>query len=479
MRHIILFLFLGYNLQVKAQSKQFVETIGWTEKKIELNTITNRTKQSSCTFVVSSDSIRAFVFTGVQLKLMKQFSLARRENARVLGGFMRDSSVYMFTEHAQRGVLLCTAMNVVTDSIKTSFIRLDMSRERAVSYISAGNHFVYITANARTRELSLYNFTNDQPGGVRFQFPEGWWRDLRSGFWGRSLQLEPVNEEGNIELDELVKNNKLYIRNDTVLLVMNNHIDSTHVISFDLKQIQVENWIIEHNPGKRLLKPVLYSDNSFLFRNKLYYVRATSDSLMVQVADLFSGQIIKTFTTERRDEITWKNTPFMEERIVDNKRKEPKDLSKTSSLLRRMVEGNAVIMARPFGNDQVEVVVGSYEKTSTTTNVGGYSGFNSMPYGGYGSYGGYPTTVVRTPYYNPGRYIRSTWTNTVHFKTLLNASNFSHVEGEPGSTANERIDRYTAKMKIDPESESLFTTYGQSYYAYYDKAGYKLVVLKF
>lgn len=476
MRPIILFLFLCYSLQVKAQSKQFVETIGWTEKKIELNTITNRTKQSSCTFVVSTDSIRAFVFTGAQLKLMKQFSLPRMANERVLGGFMRDSSVYMFTEQTARGVLHCTAMNVVTDSIKTSFIRLDMSRERAVSNISAGNHFVYITANARTRELSLYNFTNDQPGGIRFQFPDELWRDLRSGFWGRNFQLETINQEGNIDLEALVKNNKLYISNDTVLLVMNNHIDSTQVISFDLKQITVENWLIEHNAGKRLLKPVPYSDNSYMFRNKLYYVRATSDSLLVQVADLFSGRILKTFSTERGDEINWKNTPFMEERVVDNKRKDPKDLSKTSSLLRKMVEGNALIMAKPFGNDQVEVMVGSYEKTTTTTNVGGYPAMSNMP---YGSYGGYGTPMMRTPYYNPGRYIRSTWTNTVHFKTLLNASNFSHVEGEPGSTANERIDRFTAKMKIDPESESLFTTYGQSYYAYYDKAAYKLVVLKF
>ncbi|HEY8893198.1 MAG TPA: hypothetical protein VIM79_00170 [Niastella sp.] len=476
MRPLILFLFLCYSFLVKAQSKQFVETIGWTEKKIELNTITNRTRQSSCTFVVSSDSIRAFVFTGVQLKLMKQFSLPRMANERVLGGFMRDSSVYMFTEQAARGVLHCTAMNVVTDSIKNSFIRLNMSQERTVSYISAGYHFVYITANARTRELTLYNFTNDRPGGIRFQFPDELWRDLRSGFWARTIQLENMNQEGNIEMDDLVKNNKLYISNDTVLLIMNNHIDSTHVISFDLKNIQVENWLIEHNAGKRFAKPVPYADNSFLFRNKLYYVRATGDSLLVQVADVFTGEINKTFTTERRDEITWKNTPFMEERIVDNKRKDPKDLSKTSSLLRRMIEGNAVIMARPFGNDQVEVMVGSYEKTITTTNVGGYPSISNMPYGGYGGYG---TPMMRSPYYNPGRYIRSTWTNTVHFKTLLNAVSFAHVEGEPGSTANERIERFTAKMKIDPQSESLFTTYGQTWYAYYDKAGYKLVVLKF
>src|SRR5690349_8394141 len=98
MRPIIFFLLLCCRMQLMAQSKQFVEFIGWTEKKIELQTISNRTKQSSCTFVVSSDSIRAFVFTGQQLRLMKQFGLARKGREKLLGGFMRDSSVYMFTE---------------------------------------------------------------------------------------------------------------------------------------------------------------------------------------------------------------------------------------------------------------------------------------------------------------------------------------------------------------------------------------------
>jgi hypothetical protein len=365
---------------------------------------------------------------------------------------------------------------VVTEEKKETFSRLD-GRERLIAYVSAGNHFVYITANYRTKELSMFNFTSDQPGtGMRYQFSDGLWRDLRARSWGGIIQLEVMDREGEPDLDALVKNNKLYVKNDTVLLVMNNHIDSTYIMSFDLKQLNAETWLIEHNPGKRAPKNVVYSDNSYLYRDKVYYVRATTDSLLVQVADLFTGEIKKTFSTERRDNITYKNTPFMEERIVDDKRKDPKDLSKTSSLLRKMVDGNAVIMAKPFGNDQVEVVVGSYEKTVTTTSVGGYSGFNSMPYGGYGGYG---TPMVRTPYYNPGRYIRSTWTNSVHFKMLLNAATFLHVEGEPGSSVNERIDRFTSKMKIAPESESLFTTYGQPYYAYYDKAGYKLVVLKF
>lgn len=471
----LLFFFTGF--QVMGQSKQFVEFIGWTEKKIELQTISNRTKQSSCTFVVSSDSIRAFVFTGQQLRLMKQFGLARKGREKLLGGFMRDSSVYMFTEQAEKGVMHCTAFNVITEEKKETFIRLDMSRERTVTCISAGNHFVYVTANYRTRELSFYNFVNEQPGtGLRYQFSDAFWRDLRSRSWSRNIQLDVLDQEGDVDLEVLARSNKLYITNDTLLLVMNNRIDSTYITSFDLKQFKADSWLVEHNPGRQAAKRIAYSDNSFLFRNKLYYVCATNDSLLIQVADVYTGEILKTFSTERRDDITFKNTPFMEERTVDERKKDPKDLSKTSSFLRRMVDGNAMIMAKPFGNDQIEVMVGSYEKTIANTSVGGYPGFNSMPYG-------YSPTMMRSPYYgnnyNPGRYIRSTWTNSTHFKMLLNGANFAHVQGEPGSSVNERIDRYTSKMKIDPDSESLFVTYGQHYYAYYDKGAYKLVVLKF
>ncbi|MCS3797100.1 hypothetical protein [Niastella sp. OAS944] len=481
MRPIIFFLLLCCSIQLMAQSKQFVEFIGWTEKKIELQTISNRTKQSSCTFVVSSDSIRAFVFTGQQLRLMKQFGLARKGREKLLGGFMRDSSVYMFTEQVEKGVMHCIAFNVVTEEKKETFIRLDLARERLVNYISAGNHFIYVTANYRTKELSFYNFTNEKPGaGLRYQFSDSFWRELLSGFGGRGkIQLDVLDQEGDVDLEALARSNKLYITNDTLLLVMNNHIDSTYITCIDLQQFKAESWLIEHKPGRQPANRSAYSDNSFLFRNKLYYVCATNDSLLVQVADVYTGEILKTFSTERRDDITYKNTPFMEERTVDERRKDPKDLSKTSSFLRRMVDGNAMIMAKPFGNDQIEVMVGSYEKTIANTSVGGYPGFNSMPYGGYG----YGPTMMRSPYYNnsynPGRYIRSTWTNSTHFKMLLNGANFAHVPGEPGSSVNERIDRYTSKMKIDPDSESLFVTYGQHYYAYYDKGAYKLVVLKF
>ena len=78
----------------------------------------------------------------------------------------------------------------------------------------------------------------------------------------------------------------------------------------------------------------------------------------------------------------------------------------------------------------------------------------------------------------PGGFRRETWTKSTHFKMLLNAD-YSNLPGEPVSSINERIERYTANLRIPPGQENIFVTNGQYYYAYYDKAERRLVVLKF
>ncbi|HEX6428997.1 MAG TPA: hypothetical protein VF008_14975 [Niastella sp.] len=471
MRKAFFILFFFCSTRDMAQSRVFAEFLGWNERQVQLQTISNRTGQSSCTFVMSNDSIRAFVFTG-QLKLMGQFSLPHRSGTRLLGGFMRDSSLYMFSEQPQ-GELLCLSLNVVTEEIKENLFRPDPQREIKVTSISAGNHFIFITAAYRSKEITIYDFENEEPATlIRCRFSNSLWRDLTGGY-GRAIRLQNMDPDAEMDPDALVKKNKLYLNNGSVLLVMNNHIDSTHLVNFDLQQQKVKSWVIDHNPEKEKFKLGDYSDNSFFFRNKLYYVRATSDRLMVQVVDAVNGVINKTYTTENGDEIDYKNTPIIQEETANNRIKDPKDLNRTSKLLRRMTAGSAVIAAKQHGNDLVEVVVGSYEKTVRTTFVGGYNGFNQVGPYGYSGAMMFPTRPLSR------RVFRDTYTQSSYFKTLLNAENYSHMPGEPVSSAYERIERYAATLKTEPGAENIFELNGQYYYIYYDKAERRLVVLKF
>lgn len=475
MRVAALILFFLFSIGAMAQSRQFAEFLGWTGRQIELQTIHNRTRQSSCTFVISNDSIRAFIFTG-QLKLMRQFSLPRRPGTKLLGGFLRDSSLYMFTEQQSKGELYCLSLNVVTSAVNESLFRLDPRIENKVACISAGNHFVYITANYSSKELCIYDFPCEQPGtSLRCQFSDAFWRDLTSGYTFPRVRLQQIDHEGEMDMDALVRNNKLYMNNGSVLLVMNNHIDSTYLVNFDLNQQTVNSWMIDHNPGKEKFKAGPYSDNSFFFRNKLYYVRATSDKLMVQVIDPVAREINKTYSTKKGNEIAYKNTPIIQEETSNNKIKDPRDLNKTSQLLRRMISGSAVITAKAYGDDQVELQIGSYEKNITTTVIG--SPYHYHPLDPFAH--GYTGTMSTPSRIISRRVIRKSWTQATHFKMLLNAQDHSHVPGEPVSSAYERIGRYTATMKTEPEAENIFEIGGQYYYIYYDKAERKLVVLKF
>ena len=476
MRIAVFVLFFLFSIQVMGQNKQFIESVGWYGKKLELHTIVNRTKQSSCSFLVSSDSIRAFVFTG-PLKLMRQFSVPRRTETKLLGGFMRDSSVYMINEAGRYDKLYCSALNVITGNVTETVIPFDPENEKTVTHMSAGNHFLYVTASNKRNELIIYDFTNGQAGTpLRYQFTDEQWKELtRPGFLTRNVRLIKIEQEGDLNLDNLAKKNKLYLNNESLMLVMNNHIDSTRIVNFDLKQQKVRSWVVDHNPGVSISKNYTYSDNSFLFRNKLYYVRATNDSLHVQIINPYTGAISKSFSAKSDEDITWKNTPIIDEESGGNQ-KGVRNRENTRQLLRKMIRDTAVIMVRPYGNDQIEVVIGAYARKTAYMSNSPY-GVTGAALGGAAA-GAFAGSQYMAPAMSSGGFYRSTWTKSMHFKMLLNAD-YSNAPGEPVSTMAERIERYTANLHTPPEQENIFVTNGQYYYAWYDNGERRLVVMKF
>ncbi|WP_133054608.1 hypothetical protein [Niastella populi] len=462
MRFLIFALFFHCSIMVPAQQRHFEVPMGWRGKKMELHTISNKNKTQSCTFAVNSDSIRAFVFNR-RVRLIRQFGLVRNSSEKILGGFIKDSMVYLFTKPA-KDELHSYVLEIATGKIRDHYIAFDLKKEKAVENISAGDRFLYFTSNKNTSEFSIYNFTGEQQWDtLRYTFPPDRWEDLVT-YQGFSpvASVKKVDLEGEASINTAVKGNKLYPRNDTLFLVMNNHRDSTHVYSFDLENKKVNTWLIKHH--EHVVPPTIaYSDNSFLLRNKLFYVIVTPDSLCIQVVDLYTGAINRSFVANREDEISFKNTPIMQEggQYVSGTKRE---LGKTKQLLRKMVNADAVITATMNNSGQVELIVGSYAKLSAGGGDMVFASGSAMT----------PMVVVPT-----GGVTRSTWLKSARFKTLLNASTFEHIEGEMNNSINEKIEYWTADIKIPAEAENLFMTNGNYYYAYYSKGERKLIILKF
>ena len=79
--------------------------------------------------------------------------------------------------------------------------------------MSAGNHFLYVTASNKRNELIVYDFSNAQAGTpLRYQFTNEQWKEIsRPGFLTRNVRLTKIEQEGDLNLDNLVKKNKLYL----------------------------------------------------------------------------------------------------------------------------------------------------------------------------------------------------------------------------------------------------------------------------
>jgi hypothetical protein len=460
-----------------AQHKQLDQRIGWPGGQIALQTICNKAKKQACTFVLNEENIRAFLLTS-QVQIQKEFDVPREKKEELLGGFIKEGKIYLFMQNKKNDGLHNRVLDIAGGGATAYNLPFDVNDEKIVDRISCDDHFLYFTVNKQSSEFIIYDFTSEREySTLRYKFGEGVWKDLtKQAGTKRIINVETVDVEGDCNLEIAAKRNKVYINNDILYLLMNNDKGSTRVFSFDLKNKKADARVIEHmsTPDASL------AENSFLLQNKLFYVGATKDTLCIQVIDIASGAIVKSFGSQKDEDIAFKNTPIIEEghsesynqglfkqdrgSYPDHKYDQTQRDVGTAKLLRKMVNSKAVIVATRNENNNIELVVGAYKSYST-----------SMP-----SSSSYGPQTTNTSWYAPvGGMSRNTFKGSTHFKMLLNASSNEHIEGDMRNSINERIENYTSRMKIPAEAENLFSINGIYYYAYYDREERKLVILKF
>ncbi|HYF29553.1 MAG TPA: hypothetical protein VD993_00390 [Chitinophagaceae bacterium] len=470
MRKLLLILVVLPACTVFGQQRKHVQHIGWRGSNIELHSISDKSKQQVCSVLLKYDSIRGFLLTG-NIEYQQSFTLPRKPNENMLGGFFRDGKIFLFLDNGGEDGLHCWTIDPTTGSALENIIPFDLKREKIIDRISCGDHFLYFTANKKTSEFIIHDFTSESKfTTTRHAFDEGWWQDLtRARGFSRAIDVEKIDFEGDCSVEVAATSNKIYVRNDSLFLLMNAQNGITRIFSFDLPGQTVAQRTVTHAvPAMTPGKPGAFADNSYLLKDKLYYVYATLDSLGLEVIDFNTGKTLRSYRTGRGEDIPFKNTALMQEggAYSSNAKRE---LDKTRQLLRKMVTGDAVVVATLNSKGQVALTIGSYKKISTGGGGGRWTT------AGVGSPGNVPTMV----YIPTGGFARSAWTKSAYFKMLMDADTHEHVEGNMGASINEKIEQYTKGLKIPMEAENLFVYNGAYYYAYYNKEERKLSLVQF
>ena len=456
------------------QTKKWEESIGWSGNDLELHSLSDKAGQTHCFFLVNEDSIRGLVVDGQQV-IIRQFQLGHLNREKLLGGYIKEGKVYVFLEHRFPASLHNYTIDIATGNLSENFVQTNFEHEKVIGRFNAGDHFLYFTLNKKTSDFIVYAWRDAQNvDTLQYHFAdEEVWHDLSvSENFYRYVHVAWMDEAGDPEAETASIFNKIYLNGDSLILIMNKNNGLSKVYTFDTKAKRVTYREIAHNKiGEQKLVQAGYVDNTFLRGNKLYFVSASEDRLVVQVLDFYNGKILRKFTTEREDSITFKNTPIFQDGpvpILYFTFHNTKQLEKTGQLLRKMVGATAVISATD-DSAGIAITVGSFKQV-TYANSGGGSWMST------GGGGGSPPTMTYVP---SGSFSRTTLTKVTHFRMSIDKQTLEHIPGEMQPSINDRIDDYTAGIKIPPNAENLLNVPGGYLYIYYDRKMRKLVLTQF
>ena len=447
-----------------AQQTAFQQQVCPRKTTVELNTITDSAKQTTCIFLMDADSIRALVFNN-KMEVMQSFSVLRRQDENPLGGCINNGIVYYFFRNEKADALHTWLFNYNTGEVTQKFQLQDMLKEKEIAHISSGNHFLFCTLNKKTKDFAVYDFTSDTASNIMRYKSETIWEDFTKSYGlGRDIDMKAVASEGDCSVDIAACLNKMYVTGDTLYVISNKQKGTSNVYTFNLAAKTVSLRKIIHDDVQNKSVQPDFVNNSFRWQNKLYYVWATTENIGVQIISFFSGNVLQKFGASKKTDIEFKNTPVIQEGGGTVYFKQTRELDATSKLLRKMTRGNAVIFASPADSNRIAITIGSYMELAS-------------PGGGMWMPGGGLPGVPAMTYIPTGGFSRNGAVKSARFKMLVNEAN-EHVEGEMPLSVNEKIEAYTMEQKITTDRENLFKNNGIYYYVYYNRKEGRMTILK-
>ena len=267
------------------------------------------------------------------------------------------------------------------------------------------------------------------------------------------------------------KPNKVYGHQEKLVLTFDHQLGTTEIVTIDPNSMTADFRVIK-KPELSKTDPYHQSSNSFLFENRFFQINVNADEMIATVLNYSDEEVVQKFHALKEGEISFKNTPIMQEGGSTIYAKEERELSKTKQFLRKVAELDAGISAYKT-REGVQVTMGGLQQYTATT--GGFSPMGGAP-GISTPYGTVPGASPNPTYHSYGTY---TMTKSVHFKSLLNPIDFSFQSGEIPQNGFDKIQAFKKKNDSNTVAETIFKTGDVYVLGYYEKKGKKYLMYKF
>jgi hypothetical protein len=308
--------------------------------------------------------------------------------------------------------------------------------EEFIQTVDSKNQFYLISGSKSENHLYLYSFdeygtpikNNIDISALRFIDYKGKKADLLSLLiTGNDLKKFEENTPNSIELTS--EETKMFVRENSIFFTLDHHKMFTQVLEIDLDTYKADSFQF----NKPALGEKAKRTNSYLNGENIFTIAVTKDQFSVEILDFETGNLIKEYSANKDEEITFKNTAIIQEGGMYDAYRE---LGKTNRFLRRISKGDSGISVRKV-NNQYHVIIGGYIVQKS-------SGGMMMPFGGI------PLGTIgsATVFFNPAQIAFNSFSNnkTTRIESLFD-ENFNHVEGEIKENAFDKMKDFKSNNK--------------------------------
>lgn len=210
--------------------------------------------------------------------------------------------------------------------------------------------------------------------------------------------------------------------------------------------------------------PVVNS-NSFILDNTIYLIASSDQEMVFSIKSLVTGEELKNIRVQKDEEISFKNTPIIQE---GGKLKNYRILDKTSQFLRRLGKEDIGVAVSKSKNDYV-ITLGSKKEITTGGAPMMMPGFG-MP---VGSIGGFTVT------FNPTFYAYGSYTSTKATRIeCLFDQDFNYKEGSVPENVFDKINEAGLKFP-STDAETVFKLNHSFIWGYYSQKLKKYFLYRF
>lgn len=458
-RLLISFLFfLSPVFKTQAQVPVFDYKVGWQGKRHTMNTLFNQDRSQSCIILTSMDSVLALYFESHQMKnpIAARWTIMKGES--MAGGFIRDGLVYFFLQNSEKTFLRTFRFNPGTGLTDQRTISLNLEAEKIIDKFNTNNSLLYLTVNRKKRELIVYDFFCDTAfKTINFKLDKDLWDAWNNDrlFTGGAANTKIINPDYGPDADIASAKNKIYIRGDSILLLVDVSPGYTRIFDFDLDKKTIDASAVFHNALQDLSETPSIYHNSILCGNRLYYASATRDSLAIASYSFPQRELLGAHRYSAKDEIDFRNSDIvLESGNLGREAYSTSKIDRTRKLINKIMSSDLFLSAEETNTGKHSVTIGSYAAFAATT--------------GGTSFGG----LRRTPSFKRENYI------SAYFKVLLDPTTCNKIEGSDLLSTVQRVDECTKIWKEIEATEDIFKKGDSRYYGFYDRNSRRIIYVK-